>query len=97
MSEHLIVIAQARAKTGSAEALIDAQRKLVEATRLAPGCLQYDLHRSTNEPDVVVFVETWDSEDAWHRHMRGAAIEEFRRTGGHLISDFQLQTLRKIA
>ncbi|MBB3195859.1 putative quinol monooxygenase [Roseateles terrae] len=97
MSEHLIVVAQARAKAGFTEALIDAQRTLVKATRLAPGCLQYDLHRSTNEPDVVVFVETWESEEAWSRHMRGAAIEQFRRSGGHLIGDFQLQTLRKIA
>jgi quinol monooxygenase YgiN len=97
MSDHLIVIAQARAKSGSIEALVAAQRKLVAATRLAPGCIQYDLHVSTNEPDVVLFVETWESEDAWNRHMRSQAIEEFRRTGGHLIGQFSLQTYRKIA
>lgn len=97
MPDHLIVIAQARAKRGSAEALIAAQRKLVEATRRAPGCIQYDLHRSTDKSDVVLFVETWESEAAWNRHMAGAAIDEFRRTGGHLIGEFQLQTFRKIA
>lgn len=97
MSDHLIVIAQARAKSGSTEDLAAAQRKLVEATRLAPGCIQYDLHGSTDEPDVVLFVETWESQEAWSRHMRSQAIEAFRRTAGHLIGHFNLQTYRKLA
>lgn len=96
MSEHLIVVAQARAKTVFTEALIDAKRNLVEAARLEPACLQYDLHHSTNEPDVVVFVEARESQEAWNRLMRGAAIEQFRRNGADLVGDFQLQSCARL-
>lgn len=97
MNEPLIVIARARAKPGTAAELIAAQTRLVHATRQAPGCIRYDLHASTTEPDLVLFVEAWASEAHWQAHMRGVAIQEFRRTGGHLIGEFDLQTYRQVA
>ncbi len=97
MSDQLIVIARARAKPGTAAELIAAQTRLVHASRTAPGCIRYDLHVSTNEPEVVLFVETWASEAAWKAHMGSLAIQEFRSTGGHLIGEFNLETFRQVA
>lgn len=97
MSSRLSIIAHARAKAGTAERMIAEQIKLVEATRSAPGCLRYELHVSTEDPDMLTFVELWESQALWRKHMQSSAIEQFRRTAGHLIEEFELMQLRQLA
>lgn len=87
----LTVIAISTAVPGQEEALRTAQKELVAATAKEPGCLRYVLHQSLEDGRVLVFVESWASENAWKAHMHGAAITRFHASGAsRLIQDFSL-------
>ncbi|OCX64432.1 hypothetical protein BFP70_10270 [Thioclava sp. SK-1] len=47
------------------------------ATRAEPGCLGYDFYICTDNPDRLVFIETWTDEAAHDAHMREAHTIEF--------------------
>ena len=96
-ARELTVVAQVRAQPGTVAQLVAAQTVLVEATRQEEGCIRYDLHVSTDEPDLVLFIETWASEAAWQTHMQGPAVQAFREAAGHLVGEFNLRTYRQIA
>src|ERR1700733_4344027 len=58
------------AKPGQ-ELLLQAElTALVRPTRNEEGCLQYDLHRSTDSPGDFLFFEIWASREAHAEHKR---------------------------
>lgn len=97
MSTPLVIIAQAWARPGFEQQLVDAQKRLVEAARNSPGCLRYELNVSTQDPGHIVFLEQWASTADWQRHMSGPHIHTFRSTAGHLIADFALMQMTQVA
>lgn len=97
MATPLIIIARARAREGFEAQMIAAQKALVAVTREAPGCINYELHVSNNEPGLVTFFERWESEHAWHQHMQSAAVRTFRETAGHCIGEFELDEMHQVA
>ena len=59
-----------RAKEGQ-ELLLEAElRALVAPTRREDGCLQYDVHRSTEVPGQFFLHEVWESRDHHTAHTR---------------------------
>ncbi|MBD5227035.1 MAG: antibiotic biosynthesis monooxygenase [Bacteroidales bacterium] len=65
-----------RIKEDKIEPSIEAARELVEASRRDKGCVSYDFFRSTTRPDVMMFCETWESEEDLKDHSES---EHFRR------------------
>ena len=53
----LTVIAKLKAKQGCEEQLGQMLRGLVEPTRAEKGCINYDLHRSHEDPGLFIFYE----------------------------------------
>ncbi|WP_306321418.1 MULTISPECIES: putative quinol monooxygenase [unclassified Streptomyces] len=53
---------------GHGQEQIDAYERLAPLVRAEKGCLQYDLHRVTGEPDRFVLIERWDSQEALDAH-----------------------------
>lgn len=47
------------------------------ATRAEPGCLSYDFFTCTDDPDRLVFVETWKDEAAHASHMEQDHTKRF--------------------
>jgi quinol monooxygenase YgiN len=98
MTSPLNILAIATAVEGAEERLRAAQEILVAETVREPGCLRYELNRSLDDGRVLVFVESWASEEAWRAHMQGAAIKRFQKSGApNLIADFQLHRLAPVA
>ena len=94
----LTIVAIATAAPGQEKALQDAQAKLVAETVKEPGCLRYELHQSLEDGRVLVFVESWESEELWRAHMQGAAIKRFHASGAsNLIQDFSLFRMTLVA
>jgi quinol monooxygenase YgiN len=59
-----------RAKEGQ-HILLEAElRALIAPTRREEGCLQYDLHRSVDQPGTFLFHEVWESRDHHTSHTR---------------------------
>jgi quinol monooxygenase YgiN len=57
-----------RAKEGQEIALEEELRALVAPTRREPGCLGYTLHRSADQPGVLLLHEVWASREHHARH-----------------------------
>ncbi|MFD7988712.1 putative quinol monooxygenase, partial [Kitasatospora indigofera] len=63
---HLVILITTRPGRGGDQ--IAAFERLAPIVRAEPGCLRYDLHQVTGEPDRFVLVERWSSEAALAAH-----------------------------
>lgn len=97
MSETLKIVARIQAAPGAADTLEKEMQVLVAETRKENGCIQYDLHRGTEDPDIFVFVEEWQTEPLWQAHMAGEAIRSFNaRIGDGKIARGEIMQLRQV-
>ncbi len=65
----LTVVAEIIARPGCEERLREELLRCVEPTRAEEGCIQYDLHVSTERPGHFLFFENWVSREALDRHL----------------------------
>ncbi|MEV7418454.1 putative quinol monooxygenase [Streptomyces sp. NPDC089919] len=47
---------------------VEAFERLAPVVRAEPGCLRYDLHRVSGDPDRFVLIERWASQAALEAH-----------------------------
>ena len=88
----LTIVAMFRARPGQEEALADALRAMPTPTRLERGCLNYDLHRSNDDPRLFFFHETWASVDDHRAHLDTGHVR-------HLLTitpDLLLEPIREL-
>ena len=79
MSTALTVVARIRAAPGKADALAAfLVEQAAEVRRREPGCLAYRVHRSTTDPDLFVFYETYVDDAAFDLHRSARHLAEFR-------------------
>ena len=98
MPETLKIVARMVAAPGAAGLLVPEMKKLVAETRKEPGCLRYDLLRGADNPDVLIFVEEWESRALWEAHMAGEAIRRFNaRIGSGKFTQGEVDPLHQIA
>ncbi len=57
-SERITVVARSKARPGMEDRLADAAAGLVAPTRDEEGCINYDLHRSNEDPSEILFTKT---------------------------------------
>jgi quinol monooxygenase YgiN len=98
MSIPLTLVAITTALPGKEKALRAAQEKLVADTVKEPGCLRYELHQAIEDGRILIFVESWESENHWTAHMQGKAIKHFHSSGAsNLIWDFSMFRMNLIS
>jgi quinol monooxygenase YgiN len=94
----LTIIAICKAVPGGEGRLRAAQEALVAETVREPGCIRYELNQSLDDGRVLIFIESWASEEVWRAHMQGEAIKRFQASGGpNLIAEFQLHRLTLVS
>jgi len=100
MANLLTVVARLRAANGKADAfaaMLVEQAAVVRAAE--PGCLVYRPHRSTRDPDVFVFYETYADEAAFEVHRTAphlAAFRERRDREGLIEGPVEIEILRSL-
>lgn len=80
MDTPITLVAHIRAAPGKADelaALLSEQAGVIRRTE--PGCLCYRLHRSTDDPDVFVFYETYANQAAVEAHHASPHIAVYRK------------------
>ncbi len=77
MPEQITLIATVKAKPGTSEGLGERLAALVEPTRAEAGCINYDLHRSTEDADVWMFYENWRSKFDLDAHIQTPYLQAF--------------------
>ena len=54
----------------------DRVEDLIEKTRQEEGNISYELYQDVNNPQVLTFIEEWQSQEALKEHMRTAHFQE---------------------
>ncbi len=79
MTSILTVVARIRAAPGRGDALaalLTEQAAVVLGAE--PGCLVYRVHRSTRDPELFLFYETYADDAAFEAHRAAAHLAQFR-------------------
>ena len=96
----LTVVAKIRAAKGRGDelaALLTEQAAVVR--REEPGCLVYRPHRATNDPDLFLFYELYESDAALELHRKAphlAAYRERREKEGLTEGAVDVQIFRSL-
>lgn len=83
----LTVVALFKANPDQVEALRDLLLTLPGPTRQEEGCLNYDLHQSTNDPAAFLFHENWRSQADLDRHLQSPHVTHLRSKVGPLVAE----------
>ena len=86
----LTIIAKLKAKSGAEEKLFEECRKLVGPTLAEEGCINYDMHRSVEDPGLIMFYENWTSRPLWERHMESPHLQEFSANTDDIVEVWEL-------
>lgn len=101
MASVLTVVAKIRAAKGKGDALAALLAEQAAAVRAAePGCLMYRPHRSTRDPDLFLFYETYQDDAALDAHRRAphlAAFRERREREGLTEGAVEVEIFRPLA
>jgi len=73
------------AKPGHEDGVRDALLDLVAQTRKENGCINYDLHQSSEKAAQFVVYENWDTTADLDAHAKAAALRNFTRIAGPLL------------
>jgi quinol monooxygenase YgiN len=96
MTKPLTVVATLKARKGCEEALYQELRKLIAPTLAEEGCINYDMHRSVDDPSVFVFYENWTTRPLWERHMNSPHLQAFSARQGELADSWELFTGERV-
>ncbi|HMX72560.1 MAG TPA: putative quinol monooxygenase [Solirubrobacterales bacterium] len=85
MSE-VVVVAVLEVKEGRAEEAITAFTPVIEATHREPGCVSYALHQDNSDPNTLVLVERWKSQDDLNSHFTQPHMAEMGSLAADLLA-----------
>jgi quinol monooxygenase YgiN len=100
MANILTVVARIRAAKGKGDALAALLAEQAGVVRKAePGCLVYRVHRSTKEPELFLFYETYADDAAFELHRKAphlAAYRERREKEGLTAGPAEVEVYRSL-
>lgn len=71
------VLATIKAKPGMERTVEQAVMALVAPTRQEPGCINYDLHRSSDDDGLFMLYENWVSKKDLDEHLKMPYLSDF--------------------
>jgi quinol monooxygenase YgiN len=88
--DRLTIIAKPKAKNGAEEQLFEECRRLVGPTLAEEGGVNYDMHRSVEDPGLIMFYENWTNRPLWERHMESPHLQEFSANTDDIVEVWEL-------
>ncbi|MGB5986224.1 MAG: putative quinol monooxygenase [Desulfobacterales bacterium] len=85
--DKVTVVATFKAKTGLEKKVKQAIQALIAPTRAEAGCINYDLHQSTDDPSLFILYENWVSKQALDTHLAMPYLEEFLGKADTLLKE----------
>ena len=80
MSDILTVVARLRAAKGKGDAMAALlKEQAVVVLKAEPDCLVYRAHRSTKDPELFLFYETYANDAAFEAHRNAPHLAAFRQ------------------
>lgn len=69
------VLARFKAQKGKHDQVKQALLSLIPPTRSEPGCINYDLHQSPDDPCLFMFHENWASRTDLDKHLQTPHVQ----------------------
>ncbi|MBD3268206.1 antibiotic biosynthesis monooxygenase [bacterium] len=93
----ITVIAKIVAKEDKMEEVQTELQALIEPTRKEEGCLDYILHRHTENPAIFLFYENWASKQDLENHLQKPHLQAFAAKADTLLAEpLDVQIFQKI-
>jgi quinol monooxygenase YgiN len=73
----ITVVARMKAKAGLEEQVKNSLLALVGPSRADEGCVNYDLHQSSEDKGLFLFYENWAGKEDLNRHLGKAHLKAF--------------------
>ena len=83
----ILVVATLKIQDGKVDEAVAALTPVIEATHEEEGCLSYVLHEDVNDPNTLVFVERWASQDAINAHAQQPHMLKLIEIAGTLLAE----------
>src|SRR3970040_1937481 len=83
----LTVVARIKAKPGQEARVRQELTKLLAPTRAEQGCLNFDMHVSTENPGEFLFYENWTTEELWRAHINAPHIQSWLKLSEGLYAE----------
>lgn len=88
MSEGKVtVVATIKAKAGMEAQVKEAILALVPPTRAEAGCINYDLHQSTDDPSTYMLYENWTSKKDLDDHLAMPYLQDFLGKADDILAE----------
>jgi len=81
------VLAMVTAKPGLEEKVKEELLKLVTPTRAEPGCINYDLHQSSEDKTKFMLYENWVSRNDLEVHLEMPYLRHFKSIAGEILAE----------
>jgi quinol monooxygenase YgiN len=88
--DQLTIIAKLKARSGAEDQLFEECRKLVGPTLAEEGFINYDMHRSVEDPGLIMLYENWTNRPLWERHMESPHLQEFSANTDDIVEVWEL-------
>ena len=82
----ILVIGSLTAQAGRYEEALALSQEHVARSRAEPGCVAHAVHRDTENPNRLVFVEEWLDQASLQQHFKVPASRAFAKALGELAS-----------
>lgn len=83
----LTVLARIKAKAGREEDVLREILSLITPTRSEAGCINYDLHRSQDDPALFCLYENWRSRRDLDDHLATPYLQAFLGKAPELLAE----------
>jgi quinol monooxygenase YgiN len=99
MTENQVtVVALFTAKPGMEETVRQAIEAVIAPTRAEPGCMNYDLHQSSEDPSIFMLYENWNSKKDLDDHLAMPYLKDLAaKAEGLLAKPLDIQRYRRIS
>jgi quinol monooxygenase YgiN len=98
MADTVKMVAIMTAAPGKKAELQAVMEEFVKATKQEPGCLEFTLHQSLDDDQVLIMTELWADQAALDAHFVGASVEKVKQADmGALVVGNQMHHLRMLA
>lgn len=82
----IYVIATMTLKPGTRDKVLVAAKPCIEATRKEKGCIFYDLNVSQSDPNLLTFVERWETREHLSAHAKTDHLKAWRAASSEHVA-----------
>ena len=97
MTDTLTIIAHIEAKEGELGFVKKEVLALVEPTKQEQGCLRYELNQDHVNQKLFIFVEEWESQALWQKHMENKHLQAFVKATDGVLEKLEVYQLGRLA